>query len=61
MVLISAGMTLELHGGGGPDTRPWTGRNWQAKTFVYILGTRRGFVALASRRCKRMGSERKPA
>ena len=37
VVLISAGMTLESHGGGGPDTRPWTGRDWQAKTFVYIL------------------------
>jgi hypothetical protein len=37
VVLISGGMTLESHGGVGPDSREWNGRNWQAKTFVYVL------------------------
>jgi hypothetical protein len=35
VVLIVAGKTLESHGGTGPDTRPWDGSSWQAKTFVY--------------------------
>jgi len=37
VVLIAAGKTLESHGGVGPDSRPWTGTGWQAKTFVYVL------------------------
>ncbi len=35
VVLILAGQTLESHGGVGPDSRPWNGQSWQAKTFVY--------------------------
>lgn len=35
VVLILAGKTLESHGGTGPDSRPWDGSSWQAKTFVY--------------------------
>lgn len=37
VVLISGGMTLESHGGVGPDARAWTGLAWQAKAFVYVL------------------------
>src|SRR5262249_37324869 len=37
VVLISAARTLESHGHVGPDSRPWDGSNWQAKTFVYVL------------------------
>jgi Subtilase family len=37
VVLILAGKTLESHGGVGPDSRPWNGNSWQAKTFVYQL------------------------
>jgi hypothetical protein len=37
VVLISGGMTLESHGGVGPDACEWTGKDWQAKTFVYVL------------------------
>jgi hypothetical protein len=37
VVLIAHGKTLESHGGVGPDTRPWNGKGWQAKAFVYEL------------------------
>jgi hypothetical protein len=41
VVLVYNGRTLESHGGQGPvrgpDSRPWTGTDWQAKTSVYIL------------------------
>src|SRR5262249_42417059 len=37
VVLISRGKTLESHGGLGPDSRPWDGTDWQAKTHVYVL------------------------
>jgi hypothetical protein len=37
VVLLSGGQTLESHGGVGPDSRPWTGQGWQAKTSVYVL------------------------
>jgi len=37
IVLINRGMTLESHGGVGPDSRAWDGRGWQAKTWVYVL------------------------
>lgn len=37
VVLISDGMTLESHGGVGPDARVWDGGNWQAKAYVYVL------------------------
>lgn len=37
VVLLSKGMTLESHGGTGPDTRPWTGAAWQGKCRVYEL------------------------
>jgi hypothetical protein len=37
VVLISGGMTLESHGAVGPDSRKWDGKDWQAKTFVYVL------------------------
>lgn len=41
VVLLFKGKTLESHGGVGPDSRPWTGTGWQAKTTVYILGPSR--------------------
>src|SRR5262249_40401750 len=37
VVLISRAKTLESHGGVGPDSRAWTGGDWQAKAFVYVL------------------------
>lgn len=37
VVLIVNGATLESHGGVGPDSRPWTGNGWQAKSKVYVL------------------------
>jgi hypothetical protein len=37
VVLIYNGRTLESHGGVGPDSRPWTGGSWQAKTSVFVL------------------------
>jgi hypothetical protein len=37
VVLVAGGRTLESHGGVGPDSRPWDGRDWQAKAFVYVL------------------------
>lgn len=39
VVLIEGGTTMESHGGLGPDSRPWTGRDWQEKTTVYILNS----------------------
>ena len=46
VVLIAGGKTLESHGGVGPDSRAWTGTNWQASTFVYVLGRDTGVAAL---------------
>jgi len=37
VVLLFNGRTLESHGGVGPDSRPWTGTAWQAKTSVFVL------------------------
>lgn len=37
VAIIVDGVTLESHGGTGPDARPWTGHGWQAHTFVYVL------------------------
>jgi hypothetical protein len=37
VVLIYQGSTLESHGHHGPDSRPWNGQGWQAKTDVYTL------------------------
>jgi hypothetical protein len=37
VVLIHDGRTLESHGGIGPDSRPWTGEDWQRYAFVYRL------------------------
>jgi hypothetical protein len=47
VVLIVAGRTLESHGGTGPDSRPWTGASWQAKTFVYDLAKQAPLVTAA--------------
>ncbi|GLR59349.1 hypothetical protein [Rhizobium indigoferae] len=38
VVLLYRGMSFESHGGVGPDSRPWTGAGWQAKTKVYVFG-----------------------
>jgi hypothetical protein len=37
VVLIHNGLTLESHGGVGPDSRPWNGESWQAVTTIYEL------------------------
>jgi hypothetical protein len=37
VALIHNGRTIESHGGVGPDSRPWTGADWQARTSVYVL------------------------
>ena len=37
VVLLHNGRTIESHGGVGPDSRPWTGTAWQARTHVYVL------------------------
>jgi hypothetical protein len=37
VVLLWKGMTLESHGGTGPDTRPWNGAAWQGKCKLYEL------------------------
>ncbi len=37
VVLLHNGMTLESHGGVGPDVRPWTRQGWQGKAKVYVL------------------------
>ncbi|SEC40104.1 hypothetical protein SAMN05444161_1066 [Rhizobiales bacterium GAS191] len=37
VVLIHNGMTLESHGGVGPDSRPFNGNGWQALTTVFVL------------------------
>jgi hypothetical protein len=46
VVLIVGGQTLESHGGTGPDSRQWTGKGWQAKTFVYDLARDVQFAAV---------------
>lgn len=35
--LIHNGWTLESHGGVGPDSRRWTGRDWQERSYVYAI------------------------
>lgn len=30
-------LTVESHGGVGPNSRPWNGAGWQGKAFVYVL------------------------
>jgi subtilisin family serine protease len=47
VVLIAGGRTLESHGGVGPDSRPWDGKGWQAKTFVYVLAREAQFASVA--------------
>ncbi|HLL84226.1 MAG TPA: hypothetical protein VK420_16305 [Longimicrobium sp.] len=37
VVLVHNALTLESHGGTGPNSRPWTGEGWQGKAFVYRL------------------------
>ena len=37
VVMIHNGMTLESHGGLGPDSLPWNGQAWQAKARVFVL------------------------
>ena len=37
VVVIHNGMTLESHGGLGPDSLPWTGQAWQSKARVFVL------------------------
>jgi hypothetical protein len=37
VALLYNGQTIESHGGLGPDSRPWTGTGWQARTHVYVL------------------------
>lgn len=37
VVVIHNGMTLESHGGLGPDSLPWNGQGWQAKARVFVL------------------------
>ena len=37
VVLIHNALTLESHGGAGPDSRPWDGGSWQAQAHVYEL------------------------
>ena len=37
VALVHMGMTLESHGGFGPNERPWNGAGWQAKSKVYEL------------------------
>jgi hypothetical protein len=37
VVILHEGSTLESHGGLGPDSRPWTGDDWQGKTTVFVL------------------------
>lgn len=38
VALVSAGRTLESHSRVGPNSRPWSGGDWQAKAYIYILG-----------------------
>src|SRR5262249_20681679 len=45
VALIADGKTLESHGHVGPDSRAWTGGDWQNKAFVYIFA-RHGQLAL---------------
>lgn len=37
VVLVHNARTVESHGKVGPNSRPWTGTDWQAKAFVYRL------------------------
>jgi hypothetical protein len=37
VLLVAAAMTLESHGGVGPDSRPWTNSGFQSKTSVYVV------------------------
>jgi hypothetical protein len=37
VVLIRNGKTAESHGGVGPDSRPFDGSGWQAKTKLFLL------------------------
>jgi cell wall-associated NlpC family hydrolase len=37
VVLLHSGVTLESHGGVGPDRRPWDMKGWQTKSHVYVL------------------------
>jgi hypothetical protein len=37
VLLVAAGMTLESHGGVGPDSRAWTNTGFQSKTSVYVV------------------------
>ena len=37
VTLIADGRTLESHGGLGPDSRPWTGADWQGKCVLFVL------------------------
>lgn len=38
VALVLDGETMESHGGTGPDQRPWTGKGWQGRSSVYVLG-----------------------
>jgi hypothetical protein len=40
VVLLHNAMTLESHGGVGPDSRAWTGTDWQASAVLYVLDPR---------------------
>jgi hypothetical protein len=37
VTLIYNGWTLESHRGVGPDSRPWTGNDWQARAHLFEL------------------------
>lgn len=37
VAIVHNAFTIESHGGVRPDSRPWSGSGWQAKTFVYVL------------------------
>jgi len=37
VVLLYKGSTIESHGSVGPDSRPWTGTQWQAETDLFVL------------------------
>lgn len=37
VLLIAAAMTLESHGGVGPDSRQWTNTGFQSRTSVYVV------------------------
>ena len=56
VVLISGGMTLESHGGGGPDSLRWTGSDWQAKASVYVLARASALSSPAMMDAHRVGA-----